>query len=525
MPEYYQPKLQKDWDDEDKELFSLASKCKRLLIMALPNDIFNSLDHCNTSKELWSELLKKLEGGVKTLKNNRIMCISEFHEFKAKEDESLKDTYSRFNILIRTEWLHLTMSMRTTLDLEVISLADLYGSLASQECLVMQMKRSVRGPLALVAEGSKGKEKEMNTEEKKKRKKALVIESGEEEMSFEEDVSAYDMMKVLALITKDYKRETCGRGKGRKFSYRREGEEDMKQDILTERIGVRRKIRDIYRGQRKQEEIHRGVWMVALGAANQPKQDAAYFKKKADYYNKNVLLAQTSDLVTDESSGEDEPQMGIVAFEESESDTEFYGMAKGDSDSASNRSSEVSSCSKTNELYNEVIENLDSRQTEFNNLKEKLSLCEKRNEYSDRGKEQIFKMFEKAEEERICHNPLKRKHEVLQRKVVILAGTKDDRYEPKKAHDAMKDPSWIEAMQEELLHFVLQNVWDLVDRPRGHMAIGTKLIFRNKKDERGIVIKNKVRLVAQGYKQEQGIDYEEVFAPMARIEAIRLFLA
>nr|GFB30491.1 hypothetical protein [Tanacetum cinerariifolium] len=71
--------------------------------------------------------------------------------------------------------------------------------------------------------------------------------------------------------------------------------------------------------------------------------------------------------------------------------------------------------------------------------------------------------------------------------------------EPKRVHQALKDPSWIEAMQEELL--------------------------QNKKDERGIVVRNKARLVAQGHTQEEGIYYEEVFAPVARIEAIRLFLA
>ncbi|KAI3770718.1 hypothetical protein L6452_01860 [Arctium lappa] len=97
--------------------------------------------------------------------------------------------------------------------------------------------------------------------------------------------------------------------------------------------------------------------------------------------------------------------------------------------------------------------------------------------------------------------------------------------EPKKAHDAMKESSWIEVMQEELLQFKLQDVWDLVDLPKGQRAIGTKWVFRNKRDERGIVIRNKARLVAQGYTQEEGIDYEEVFAPVARIEAIRLFLA
>nr|GEV67901.1 hypothetical protein [Tanacetum cinerariifolium] len=65
----------------------------------------------------------------------------------------------------------------------------------------------------------------------------------------------------------------------------------------------------------------------------------------------------------------------------------------------------------------------------------------------------------------------------------------------------------------------------LVDLPHGKRAVGTKWVFRNKKDERGIVIRNKERLVAQGHTQEEGIDYEEVFSPVARIEAIRLFLA
>ncbi|GKE68633.1 putative ribonuclease H-like domain-containing protein [Tanacetum coccineum] len=65
----------------------------------------------------------------------------------------------------------------------------------------------------------------------------------------------------------------------------------------------------------------------------------------------------------------------------------------------------------------------------------------------------------------------------------------------------------------------------LVDLPKGKRAIGTKWVYRNKKDDRGIIVRNKARLVAQGYTQEEGINYDEVFAPVARIEAIRLFLA
>ncbi|GJX98454.1 retrovirus-related pol polyprotein from transposon TNT 1-94, partial [Tanacetum coccineum] len=102
---------------------------------------------------------------------------------------------------------------------------------------------------------------------------------------------------------------------------------------------------------------------------------------------------------------------------------------------------------------------------------------------------------------------------------------KHSKMEPKKVIQALEDTSWIEAMQEELLQFQLQKVWTLVNLPNGKRAIGTKWLFRNKKDERGIVVRNKARLVAQGYTQEEGIDYDEVFTPVARIEAIRLFLA
>ncbi|KAJ1694127.1 hypothetical protein LUZ63_010825 [Rhynchospora breviuscula] len=97
--------------------------------------------------------------------------------------------------------------------------------------------------------------------------------------------------------------------------------------------------------------------------------------------------------------------------------------------------------------------------------------------------------------------------------------------EPKSFKEANVDPNWIVAMQEELNQFERNQVWELVSLPSGKQVIGTKWVYRNKLDELGNVVRNKARLVAQGFKQQEGIDFEETFAPVARLESIRMLLA
>nr|GEV27339.1 hypothetical protein [Tanacetum cinerariifolium] len=97
--------------------------------------------------------------------------------------------------------------------------------------------------------------------------------------------------------------------------------------------------------------------------------------------------------------------------------------------------------------------------------------------------------------------------------------------EPTNVAEALKDANWVSTMQEELDQFARLKVWRLVLRPEGKSVIKTKWVFKNKKDESSLVIQNKARLVAVGYSQQERIDYDVTFAPVARIEAIRLFLA
>jgi hypothetical protein len=96
--------------------------------------------------------------------------------------------------------------------------------------------------------------------------------------------------------------------------------------------------------------------------------------------------------------------------------------------------------------------------------------------------------------------------------------------EPFRVEEALQDPDWVLAMQEELNNFKRNEVWSLVPRPKQNV-LRTKWVFHSKQDEHGVVTRNKARLVAKGYAQVAGFDFEETFAPMARLESIRILLS
>jgi hypothetical protein len=96
---------------------------------------------------------------------------------------------------------------------------------------------------------------------------------------------------------------------------------------------------------------------------------------------------------------------------------------------------------------------------------------------------------------------------------------------PTKIEEALKDADWVNAMHDVLNNFKRNQVCELVERLKGHNVIGTKWVFKNKQDQDGIVVRNKAKLVAQGYTQVEGLDFGEIYALVVRLKAIRILLA
>jgi hypothetical protein len=97
--------------------------------------------------------------------------------------------------------------------------------------------------------------------------------------------------------------------------------------------------------------------------------------------------------------------------------------------------------------------------------------------------------------------------------------------EPKNFNEANKDVNWLKSMNEELDQIEKNDTWELIPRPTNKNVIGSKWVYKNNMNEQGNIVRNKARLVCKGYAQIEGLDFDETFVPVARLEAIRMFLA
>ncbi|KAJ9547463.1 hypothetical protein OSB04_020006 [Centaurea solstitialis] len=285
-------------------------------------------------------------------------------------------------------------------------------------------------------------EEKKDEKEKKKKKKVLVAESEE---SSEDEPSMKDLVKALALMTSEYRRGG-----------------DHREYRGTKRKGFRE-------GGQKKEEVKDGCfncgkpvhfaaecWSKAPKTSQKGPKDAAYFKRKAEYYTQKSLVAQTSDLVTDESF-EDEAQRGLFAWEESDTDDEiFCGMAKVDEEVSNVVTSEVSTQSFTSsDLFKKISDSFDTFYLERNELKKKLSFYEKEIPLLTEEKSRFFKMFTEAQNKFV--NLEKSSNEKL---IKVEKKLEDKVYELRKVKHEMSNAVSIKEFFQKEREFLHQDILD-----------------------------------------------------------------
>nr|GEX66961.1 retrovirus-related Pol polyprotein from transposon TNT 1-94 [Tanacetum cinerariifolium] len=220
------------------------------------------------------------------------------------------------------------------------------------------------------------------------------------------------------------------------------------------------------------DDYLRYTWVFFLHSKNEASED--------EYFDASKIMKSSTTNV--ESSNVEVPSHEEEVFHESSESFQEESSSSSLNDDVQQSSNEVRvPSSNTQSISNNMVPNVDEESTSHNVFNERLE-----DAYFDLSTSSI---------------------------------------KPANVAEALRDTDWVSAMQEELDQFARLKVWRLVPRPEGKTIIKTKWIFKNKKDKSSLVIRNKARLVAVGNSQQEGIDYDETFALVARIEAIHLFLA
>nr|GEW43793.1 hypothetical protein [Tanacetum cinerariifolium] len=224
------------------------------------------------------------------------------------------------------------------------------------------------------------------------------------------------------------------------------------------------------------------------------------FQKKFDEYIESSKIMKSSTMNVETSNVEIPSNEEEVFHESSESFQEESSSSSLNDDVQQSLEEVGVPSSNTQLISNNMITNVDEASTSHNVFIERL-----KDAYFDASTS-----FHDSSNVHTIYQPYSHEKNAIEPAIVV---------------EALTDADWVSTMQEELDQFERLKVWRLVPRPEGKIIIKTKCIFKNKKDESSLVIQNKARLVAVGYSQQEGIDYDETFASVARIEAIRLFLA
>ncbi|KAH9698155.1 hypothetical protein KPL71_023904 [Citrus sinensis] len=546
------PKPSSQWSELEKRKMSLNSKAMNALFCALDKKEFHRVSSCESAQEIWNKLEVVYEG-TNQVKESKISRYTRQYElFQMEQNENVYSMYTRFTDIVNTlgalgkifsnsekvkkiirslpkEWRPKRTAIEEAKDLNTLPLDDLIGSLISYEEDLAAEKRHEEKKKSIALKASKYEsngESEPNDEELAmlaRRFRKFFKKTGERRnfrnfknhREKKEAITCYECKKPghirseCPLINKLKKKAMVATwDDSEEESSDEEGSQEV-SNLALMAIGGNDDLNEVSDPTYDElydafKDLHNELMKIDNLGKFDPKFDVGIFlgysnsSKAYRVYNKRTLVVEESMHVT---------------FDESNPSSVEKGVANDDADGELQEES-----SKENQ-ENAPQENQEDRQEEQTNME-----LEQQDGISQTLPKE-WRYVSSHPKDVILGDPSRGVTTRSSLRNTCEHNAFISQIEPKSFEDAENDESWIMAMQEELNQFERNNVWELVPKPEHQSVIGIKWIFRNKMDESGVVVRNKARLVAQGYNQEEGIDFDETFAPVARLESIRMLLA
>ncbi|GJT49494.1 retrovirus-related pol polyprotein from transposon TNT 1-94 [Tanacetum coccineum] len=485
-------------NDDLKKKLAKNNEAKMVIYNALPRKEYERIFMCKTAKEIWDTLLITHQGNSQVKDNKIDLLVQQYEQFMIPEEESIDNGFARFNTIITSlkaldegfssknyvrkflralhpKWRAKVTAIEESKDLTSLSLDELIGNLKVYEVIIKKDSEMVK--------------------DKREQSRSLALKTKNE--SSDEDSSTFDSEdEEYVMAVREFKKFFKRRGRfvrqprdERKSLQRSRDDKNGKSERKCFRCGDSNHLI----GECPKLSRNNNQRAFIGGAWSDSGKDEEENNK-----DETCLVAQVSNRIC----------LGINLEPD-----EWTKDSRCSKHMTGNRR-----LFSTYQASNEVKESLN---VTFNETPPppKISPLEDDD------------LVEEAIEESKSHPLDNVIGNLNQRTLRSQAQDKSNFFcffptiEPKNINEVLKDKSWVMAMQEELNQFISNDVWELVPNPMDMTIIGTKWLYRNKLNENGVVSRNKDRLVAQSYNQQEGIDYDETYAPVARLESIRILLA
>ncbi|GJW50000.1 retrovirus-related pol polyprotein from transposon TNT 1-94 [Tanacetum coccineum] len=538
--------------DDLKKRLAKNNEAKMVIYNALPRKEYERIFMCNTTKEIWKTLLITHQGNNQVKDNKIDLLVQQYEQFVIFEDESIDSAFARFNTIITSlkaldegyssknyvrkflralhpKWRAKVMAIEESKDLTSLSLDELIGNLKVHEMIIKKDSEIVKA---------------------KVERKSLALKA-KKESSDEECSTSESEDEEYAMAVRDFKKFFKRRGRfvrqprnDKKTFQRSRDDKNGKSDRKCFRCGdPNHLIGECPKPpkDKNQRAFVGGSWSDSGEEDDEKLKEEALkltkFEKSTHCLNK---------MLSNQKPSSDKLGLGVNSFEESSSGTKEIKFVK-----AQKKASSDGGYSQNSKAY--IILNKHTRKIKKSlkvtfdkthppsktsplvdddlDEEEAIKVTEKKNLEND-IEDETLEIDEIVNIKESRNHPLENVIGNLNQRTLRSQAQNQSNFfcfistiEPKNVNEALTDDSWIVVMQEELNQFIANDVWELVPQPRNMTIIGTKWVFRNKLDENSIVSRNKARLVAQGYNQQEGIDYDETYSPVARLESIRILLA